>query len=344
MNAPDRTVGALDRRTYLGSSDIAAIMGLGAYGRSAYTTYCAKIGDPVGEMAPDDRKFLERRKRWEGPIVEMLREEFRGEIVAVNQRYVDQEHDFMAAEIDAEWIDADGATQNIEIKTVSPFAFGERHGWGEAGSSDIPVHYAAQCMYGLMVTGRQTSIVAAMVGLDNMIFYRIDRDEDTIAAMRAAAVSFWQENVLARVPPPPQTERDLTHMMLNRRGRPVLLDGERMQVLQRLAAVRASMAAMAIEEEELAFQLGEFVCREWDSPNPYLPPAEARKSKKKGADFDPLTDAGLYYDNARIGSWNKQRGAFLDQQRLKAEKPDIIADYTKEHFYRVLRISKPKGA
>lgn len=344
MNAPDRNVGELDRRTYLGSSDIAAIMGLGAYGRSAYTTYLAKIGESMGEMAPDDRKFLERRKRWEGPIVEMLREEFRGEIAAVNQRYIDREHDFMAAEIDAEWIDSDGATQNIEIKTVSPFAFGERHGWGEAGTADIPVHYAAQCMYGLMVTGRQTCIVAAMVGLDNMIFYQVDRDEETIAAMRDAAVAFWQENVLARVPPPPQTARDLTHMMMNRRGRPVLLDAERMQTLQRLAVVRSSIAAMSEEEDDLAFSLGEFVCRAWDSPNPYLPPKDAKKAKKKGAELDPLADAGLYYDNARVGSWNKQRGAFLDQHRLKTEKPDIVADYTKEHWYRVLRFTKPKGA
>ena len=36
------------------------------------------------------------------------REEFGGEIIATNARYIDQEHGFLAAEIDFEWADADG--------------------------------------------------------------------------------------------------------------------------------------------------------------------------------------------------------------------------------------------
>lgn len=326
MNAPDqKVVGEIDRRTYLGSSDAAAIMGLGAYGRTPYTTYCAKIGESVTEMDESDRKFLERRKRWEGPIVEMLREEFGGEITAINRRYIDLEYDFMAAEIDAEYRDENGETGNIEIKTVSPFAFGERHGWGEPGTSDIPVHYAAQVMYGLMVTGRRRCIVAAMVGLDNMIFYQIDRDEETIATMRAEAVRFWREHVEARVPPDPQSMNDLKLQMNRLRGCPVELQDDIAAKLNKLRAIRGQLKAMEGEEESLAFEVGDFVRRAW-----------AQSDAKDG-------NAILIVGGQAVATWGKQRGAFLDQKRLGKEQPDIIKQYTKEHFYRVLRFPKPKS-
>jgi predicted phage-related endonuclease len=330
MNAPElKNVGEIDRKTYLGSSDIAAVMGLGAYGRSAYTTYCAKIGEPVTEMDAGDRKFLERRKRWEGPIVEMLREEFGGEIAGINQRYIDPEYDFMASEIDAEWIDADGATQNIEIKTVSPFAFGERFGWGEAGTSDVPVHYAAQVMYGLMITGRQTCIVAAMVGLDNMIFYRIERDEETIAAMRAAAVDFWTNHVLARIPPDPQTTRDMKLIMDRIGGRPVELDAPTLVKLDQLREARDTVRMLNGDGgaiESLSFDIGAFVLTAWGYPMDAAPVVQ--------------DNAILNFGGKKVATWNRTRGTFLDQKRLKSEQPQIVRDYTKEHWYRVLRFPK----
>jgi predicted phage-related endonuclease len=177
-----------------------------------------------------------------------------------------------------------------------------------------------------------------------MIFYRIERDEETIAAMRAAAVDFWTNNVLARVPPDPQTMRDLTLQMMKKPGRPVALDSDHMAKLQQLAEVRGTLNALAGTEEELAFAVGDYVCKEWGSPNPYLPPIEAKKAGKKAVAFDPMSDAGLYFNGERIASWNKQRGAHLDQGRLKEEKPDVVAEYTKQHFFRVLRFHKPKGA
>jgi predicted phage-related endonuclease len=347
--AEQQNVGEIDRKTYIGGSDIAAIMGVGAtydgVQQTAYTVYLKKIGELSGTMDPDKKKFLERRKRWEEPIVAMLREEFKGEIVAVNARYIDPEHDFMAAEIDFEWRDSTGEIQNGEIKTVSPFAFGERHGWGEPGTSDIPVHYAAQVAWGQMIKGRKITILAAMVGIDNMLFYRLDRDDDTIATMRQAAVRFWHDHVLKRIPPEPQTLQDVVGQMLKQRGRPVNITGEIYDKVQRLASVNADMTRLAEEKEYLQFDIGDFVCKEWGAPNPYPPPAGTVIKKKVGnkvVAVDPLSDAGLYHEGIRVASWNKQRGSYLDQNRLKAEHPQIASELMIDHFFRVLRHHKPK--
>jgi len=317
-----------DRRLYLGGSDAAAILGVGAYGRTPLVCYRAKVGESIKVMDAEKRRFLERRKRWEGPIFELLREEFDAEIVAINRRLVDPEFDFMAAEIDFEWIDRDGSTQNGEVKTVSPFAFGERAGWGEAGSSDIPVHYAAQVMWGLMVTGRRTCIVGAMIGLDSFVFYRIERDEETITAMRAAALDFWREHVLKRVPPEPISLADVLSLTIKMTGRPVALDTAALESIRKIKQIRDSKKAMDTEIEELEFLVFDFIRQAWA-----LPTTEA--------DQLPTENAVLTFDGHTVGTWARQRGASLDQKRLKSAHPAIVAEFTREHFFRTLRFMRP---
>ncbi|MBK8916338.1 MAG: YqaJ viral recombinase family protein [Phycisphaerales bacterium] len=264
MSAVLANVGDVDRRTYLGGSDAAAILGLDPYGKTPLTVYLAKRGELVtGAPDPEREKFLRRRKRWEEPIVAMLREEFGGEIVAMNGRYKHPEHDFLAAEIDFEWADADGVIQNGEIKTVSPFAFNEGAGWGEAGTADVPIHYHAQVMHGLAVTGRSECILAALAGLDTMVFYRIERDEEAIADLRAAEVAFWTDHVLAGVPPEPITMADVGRLWNRRNGRPVEIDEDTAGRLEHLRQARGEQKALDGDVEELQLEIAKAICKAW---------------------------------------------------------------------------------
>lgn len=313
-----------DRRQYLGGSNAAAVMGLGAYGNTPLTVYLSKLGATPEEADPKRELFLQRRKRWEGPIVEMLREEFDGNIVAVNRRYRDAEHKFIAAEIDFEWQDHDGSIQNGEIKTVSPFVFGEAHGWGDAGSSDIPVHYAAQNMHGLMVTGRRTCITAAMIGLDNMIFYRIDRDEETIAEMRQRLVSFWRDNVLANVPPEPISLEDCMRLTLRMRGKPVEIDDEIEDLLGQLKSIRASKKLFDDDEAGIKFAILNFIRKQW--------------ALDPGASVND--NAVLLRDGRQVASYNIQPANRIDVEALRQQEPEIATRFSKASTTRVLRIKK----
>jgi len=319
-----------DRTKYIGGSNAAAIMGLGAYEHTPLSTYLQKTGQVVEEMDEKKRLFLNRRKRWEGPIIEMLREEFDAEIVAVNRRYVDSLYNFMAAEIDFEWRDADGTIQNGEIKTVSPFNFGERAGWGEAGTDEIPVHYACQVMHGLGLTGRRTCIVAALVGLDNMIFYRVERDDATILEMRTRCVNFWRLNVEKLIPPEPVSLADVMKLTLKMNGKPVEITEEIKAKVDQLASIRAQYKSMEFAEETIGFEVFNFVRKAWG-----LPAAAEPKDL-------PPDNAILLLDGVKYATWNRQRGASLDQKRLKDEKPEIIKAYQREYFFRTLRIPKSK--
>jgi predicted phage-related endonuclease len=316
-----------DRRTFLGGSDSAAVMGLGAYGRTAYKVWLSKTSEQPEELDLKQRKFLERRKRFEPQIVAMLREEFDAEIVAVNQRYQDPEHSFLAAELDFEWRDAEGEIQNGEIKTVHPMAFGEQHGWGEPGSDEIPIQYVAQVMHGMSVKRRNLCVVAALIGIDDMVFYRVPRDDDMIATMRAKCIQFWNDHIVPRVPPAPQDWLDMMAMFAKTNGRPVECSEEIAKKLTQLQAIRDSLKAMENEKETLEFEIADFVRTSWGLPDPSTPP-------------QLIDNAELRMNGKAICTWKKQRGSHLDQRGLREAHPDITAAFTKEHWFRPFRFKK----
>lgn len=322
-------VGELDRKTYIGGSDAAAVMGLGAYGKTPYTVWLSKTGQAIEDIDPERERFFARRKRFEPLIVEMLREEFSAEIIGVNQRYTNSNlPGYFASEIDFEWIDPEtGLIENGEIKTVSPFAYGVKQGWGEAGTDEVPIQYAAQAVHGLGVTGRRKTIIAALVGFDNMTFYQINRDEDLIKDMQARCRTFWEENVLKRIEPEPIVLDDLKSMLLMRPGRPVELDDKCVQILRDIETAR--LEKKLIEDEavpELEFQLLSYLRTQWGLQE----------------DETIIDNAIMTRGGRPVATWKRQGGAYLDQKKLKNEHPDLVDKYTKRTLFRVLRMVKPK--
>lgn len=298
-----------DRRTYIGSSNIAGILGLSKW-QTPYDVYSAKVAPSQEEMDPAKKKFLERRKRWEPVVVEMLREELEAKIVATNLRYVDPEFDFFAAEIDAEAQEEDGEIINVEIKTVSPRAWGEKFGWGEPGSGDIPIDYEAQVQFALGVTGRKVAAVAAMVGLDDMIFYRIERDDELIADLRARAVKFWHENVLAKVAPEPTTIADL-HKMYKTSDETIIVQADDVlgSTALKLRGIRHQIAAWETQAEALEFDV---------------------KLGMKKAET-------LVVDGRKVFTWKETKFSMLDQTSLKEKEPKVHKQFTLSGTRRVFK-------
>ena len=94
MNAPDRT-------KFLGGSDAAAVLGISPW-RTPLDLWRDKVQPAMPENAdPARMRVLERGKRMEPYIVDLLAAETDLAILARNQRYVDPEFAFLAAEIDA---------------------------------------------------------------------------------------------------------------------------------------------------------------------------------------------------------------------------------------------------
>lgn len=200
-----------DRSTFIGSSDIAAILGISPW-KTAYEVWLEKTPRDLDEIIDTDHaKRLRRGQRMEPVIIEMLQEERDVWVVGRNTREFHPEFSFLACQIDYTYFPVDTISCvtakelfNGEVKSVDPRA---AHEWGEDGSQDVPAHYAAQVMYGLAVTGRQEATISALIG-DDLRCYVFKRDDELCQALIDKAVAFWNGYVLAKEPPPPQTKQD----------------------------------------------------------------------------------------------------------------------------------------
>lgn len=301
MNAP-LAVGQLDRQTFIGSSDTAAILGISPW-KTPLDVYLDKVQPRVEITDPDKLRVLNRGKRMEPYVIDLLAEETGLEIVRRGERYVDLEYDFLAAEIDAEA----ASGENIEIKTVSPFKAKE---WGEQQSDEIPVHYAAQAMHALMITGRKICIFGVLIGADDFRIYRIERDDVTIAAIRAKEIAFWKR-VQDRDQPDPSTVSDVFRLFGTHDSGTAIAANEAIQAdvlaLKSLKADAKSLEGLiALREDRIKLYMG---------------------------------DAAILSMNGTPSiTWKEQQSKRFDQTAFKAAYPDLFEQFTKVAANRVFRI------
>ena len=301
MNAPI-AVGQLDRQTYIGSSDTAAILGISPW-KTPLDVYLDKVQPRVEITDPDKLRVLNRGKRMEPYVIDLLAEETGLEIVCRNERYIDTEYNFLAAEIDAEA----ASGENIEIKTVSPFKAKE---WGEQQSDEIPVHYAAQAMHALMITGRALCVFGVLIGADDFRIYRIERDDVTIAAIRAKEIAFWKR-VQDRNPPDPSTVSDVFRLFGTHDSGTAIAANEAIQAdvlaLKSLNAdAKILESLIALREERIKLYMG---------------------------------DAAILTMNGTPAlSWKEQQSRRFDQTAFKAAYPDLFEQFTKVAANRVFRL------
>lgn len=305
-----------DRSKYLGGSDIAAVLGI-----SPWKTPLDLYTDKTTPRAEGERKHVfTRGVRWEGAVAEMLVESLQAaghtvEIIATNNRYRDPQHSFMAAEIDFE-IKLDGADDitNVELKTVHPFKMRD---WGEGGSDDMPVHYTAQVMWGLGVTGRRNAILAALFGADELRAYPIERDEETVQALRQRGAHFWNQHVLAGVPPDPINLADTSKLFPQDGDADALqADPQLAEWLLRMRAIRAEIKARETEADALEFQV--------------------RRAMGE--------HTHLLMPNGKTAcEWKTRSGSYLDETALKEAHPKIAREFARKWQKRVFTL-KPFDA
>lgn len=252
MNAPERVMP--DRKQLIGGSDVAAILGVSKW-KTPFQLYQEKIGAFVEEITPEKQKVFDRGHRWEPVVIEMMVDELKSrghdvEIIARNERYLDPEYSFLACEIDVE-LRIDGEELNGEIKTVHPFAAKE---WGEPETDEVPIYYAAQVMHGLMIKPRCRSIIAALIGADDLRIHFMARDEETIAGIRAKEIEFWQR-IQDKNPPPPIDPEDVKWLYQRDGGTAIEADDELALLCQQLKDMKADAKALDGHIELLATKI-----------------------------------------------------------------------------------------
>jgi putative phage-type endonuclease len=296
----------MDRTGFIGSSDAAAILGISPW-KTPLQLYLEKIGEAPKETEEQNLKAKTRGKRLEPYIMDMLREEHGLRIVGRNVIHHDAELPYIRAEIDAECAIEGPETRefsrgSIEAKTVHPFKVKE---WGDQDTDQIPVHYTAQAMHGIMVTGRDHTLFAVLIG-DDLRLYRVERDPAIIIGLRQKEIDFWNNHVLARVPPPPTTVKDVLHLFKSDLGTIAEADDAIYAAIERMREIEP----MRKEYEKLKERIEVFM----------------------GA------AATLTREGEILATWRSQSSRRFDQAAFAADHPELVEQFKRTSVSRVFRL------
>ena len=233
------------RRRTLGSSEIAAVLGFNPYS-SIHDVWSSKV------LSVD---FEGNEATWLGTMLEPAI--FRIYSERYNKRLVRGEYTlgpepWMSCTPDALIVDEDGL---VEAKLVGLRSI---YQWGpgnvdEQESDAVPLHYLAQALWQLIVTGLSFVDVSALLGTEFRT-YRIHRNEPLMQTMVDRGRHFWNTYVRTATPPPvdgSEGSRELLRLLYPRSGaEPLPADPELEELAAKLAEARKALEA-ATEEKRL---------------------------------------------------------------------------------------------
>lgn len=176
------------RKKGIGGSDCAAICGL-----SRYNSPLGVYLDKVGESQPlEDNPRMKAGRILEPVIADWFAEETGYKVMKRNSIYQHKKHPWMLANIDR-WIP--GYNAGLEIKNTSEYCKDEWMG------TKAPTEYILQSNHYMAVTGAERWFIAVLIGGWDFQWRVIERDENLINNLITIESNFWENNVLAKIPP-----------------------------------------------------------------------------------------------------------------------------------------------
>lgn len=304
------------RRSGIGGSDIGAILGLSPY-KTAYDVFLDKTASV--EHKESDSMY------WGTVLEDVVASEYQKRsslrVQRVKQLLRHPEHNFAIANIDraiinpeiagnVRWKNGKLTTDRIlECKTANGFAASE---WGDPGTDFVPDTYLLQCQWYLGITDTQVADLAVLIGGNDYRTFTIARDDSLFSDLLAEAETFWN-NCQKGIAPDPQNVHDAARMWPHHiAGKSVIVDVEVAWACERLDEVNTEIKSLGTEADELKRQI-----------------------MTAFGNAEEITHQGI-----RLATWKNQTSNRLDSMRLHAERPDIVAEYTKTTESRVLRLSK----
>lgn len=232
-----------NRRRGIGASDIAAVLGI-----SQWTTPLELYLDKRGELPPkEEDPVLRRGRRLEPMVLEFYAEET-GHAVTRQQDRVIGTEPWMMATLDG--FDST-ARAPVEAKTVNAFAAQE---FGDSWSDEVPLAYAAQCHWQMMLTGADTGYLAALIGSDDFRIFEIRRDKELEQLLVARARDFWKR-VTDGTPPEPTSNTDVSLLYRRDKGLTIEAPPHVAELVSELKTIRANVKNADAHAELLAMQI-----------------------------------------------------------------------------------------
>lgn len=333
MTELNRDAWLAQRRTGIGGSDVAAILGLSKY-KSPLDVYKDKIGEtPDGEQS--------QAAYWGTKLEDVVAREFQERTGLKVQRVNRQlsREGWMHANIDRAVVNhAISGTVRIqgeakqaetgrllttdailECKTASSYIADQ---WGPSQEEEIvsgkvvsdhkiPIYYETQVQWYLGVTGASVCFVAALLGGQDFRIYLVHRDNEVITALQDQCRAFWFEHVQKQIPPEPHTAEEVQKLFAKDTGEMIEATNEIATDIGELRnlteQVKALEAEQKVVKDRICAALGE--------------------------------KTGFLIAGEKACTFKAQKSTRFDTTRFKKEQPETYAEYVKSSEIRVFRLT-----
>ena len=176
------------RRTGIGGSDAAQVLGLSRWG-GAFTVWDNKVNGV-------DKQLDSEAIHWGNVLEDVVAQEFMRrtglEVVPQDKTFRSEKYPFMIANIDRQVV---GENQGLECKTASAFKASEWSG------DELPDEYYIQVQHYCSVMDWEGCWIACLIGGQKFIHKFVPRNEAFIKDMRESEGDFWNNYVLTKTPP-----------------------------------------------------------------------------------------------------------------------------------------------
>ena len=178
------------RMAGLGGSDAGVIMRVNPW-KNLIQLWDEKVGNTVAPDLSDNEKI-----RWGVLLEDLICKEYTTrtgrKVRNVNKTFRHPDYPFMQGHIDRK---IEGENAGLEAKAVG---LRQQKSW----ESGPPEHYRIQVMHYMAITSYDWFDVVALVGGQELVIHRIERDEELIAELIERESEFWHY-VQSKTPPPP---------------------------------------------------------------------------------------------------------------------------------------------
>ena len=177
-----------ERMTYIGGSDIAAIMSQSRW-KTPYRLWAEKTGKiEIPDLS--NVESVEMGTRLEQFVADVFSEKTGKAIRKAPKAYSHPDYPYLVAHVDRL---VTGTDELLECKTCSAYKLEE---W----ENKIPKEYVLQVVWYLGITGRKKGWIACLIGGQKFVYMQIDFDEELFNLMVEKAVKFW-DMVQNKIPP-----------------------------------------------------------------------------------------------------------------------------------------------
>lgn len=283
------------RKSGIGGSDAGAVCGVNPYS-SAMKVFRDKISESVEKQ---ENEAIRIGHDLEDYVARRFTEATGLKVRKSNFMYRSKEHPFMIADVDRLVV---GEDAGLECKTASAYSADK---WADG---NIPLHYVLQCYHYMAVTGKRRWYIAAVILGREFTYRRLEWDDGLIGKLVLAEEEFWKEYVVKGILPPPDGSEACDEVI-----------GQYYHTAKKSAVRLVGFDEKLRRREEILGSISDL--------------QKEQKQIEQEVKLFMKENEIAHSEQFRV-SWKNIDSTRLDAERIRAERPELYADYGKMSHYR----------